>query len=216
MGRIATLMGAVALTGVCAGSAGADVTPVLDAHVAAGAAPDATALGRLLAGGMLVFDELRLAVDGHLSFAGFLRVSDDEGVSARSFGINLGARHGFGNERFHGPYVALGAGYGLFTGEPKERKISGDMEVCVSAEDCTIEITQHLNGRAGVGWGFASGKQTTVGVRLDLMYWAFALADGDEQPGTAPYPGDVPRPHDTFTVMLGLEFMYWGDEYTGP
>jgi hypothetical protein len=207
--EVALTIGLAALAAPRLASAGP--TPVLDAHVSTGVDPDATVLGRLMAGGLLVFDELKLAVDAHLSFEGFLRIADDQGVSARSFGLlNLGARYAFGNASFHGPFVAAGAGYGLFTGDPRERKVAGDLATCGGvADDCTFKITQNLSARAGVGWGFAPGEKTTVAVRLDVVYWLFALADGEDQPRGAPYPGDVPRPQDTVTVMVGLEFMRW-------
>jgi hypothetical protein len=47
-------------------------------------------------------------------------------------------------------------------------------------------------------------------VRLDLTYFMFNVADGEDQPGGAPRPiSDVPRPQDTFAVLIGLEFLRW-------
>jgi len=196
-----------------AGAARAEITPVLDAHVSTGVNAGSTVLGRLMAGGMLLFDDVRFAVDAHLSFEGFLRLRENEGVLARSFGLlNLGARYAFQDARFQGPYVAAGAGFGLFAGDPKERKVVDDESVCGTAPtspSCTFGIERNINGRLGFGWGFGSGEHTTVGVRLDVMYWWFSLADNEDQLAGAPNVYEVPRPVDTFTVMLGLEFMRW-------
>jgi hypothetical protein len=199
-------------------SASAGPTPVLDAHITSGVDQELTVVGRLLAGGILVFDRIQVGLDAHLSFEGFLRIASDEGVAARSFGLlNLGARYGFRNARFHGPYMAAGGGFGLFSGKPRERKIKGDIETCDSADipagepldQCTFAIDKNVNAHVGLGWGFASGKRTTVGVRLDFTYWLFSVADFEDQPQGAPIPRQIPRPQDAWSVMIGLEFMRW-------
>jgi hypothetical protein len=196
-----------------------EITPVLDAHVSSGVDPDSTVIGQLMGGGMLVFDRFRLAVDGHVSFSGFLRLNDDRGIAARSFApLNLGVRYGFRNERFHGLYATAGAGFGFLGGSPKERKVE-DPAICATAapragettspSSCTFRITQQANIRTGLGWGFASGPQTTVGVRLDLVYFAFNIADGEDQIQGAPAPAEIDRPQGTIALMVGLEFMHW-------
>jgi hypothetical protein len=187
----------------------------LDAHVQTGADPDATVIARFLAGGMYVLTDAKLAFEGHVSFAGFLRINDDEGISARSISpINLGARYSLGNAKFHGPYVALGAGFGFFGGSPRERRVTGEMELCANARtetpgSCGFNITQELNTRLGFGYGFPSGKKTTVGVRLDVTYFMFNVAAGEDQPSGAPVAADVPKPQGTVALMLGLEFLRW-------
>jgi hypothetical protein len=203
---------AVGLSLWAARPASAGPSLALDAHISSGVEQDLTVIGRLMAGGMLVFDPARFAIDAHLSFEGFLRVANDKGMSARSFGVgNLGFRYGFRNERFHGPYVAAGGGFGLISGKPRERKLADDTATCENAnppdDQCTFEIDKHVNGRLGFGWGFASGKRTTVGVRVDLMYWLFSVAE--EQESGSPPARFVERPQDAWSVMIGLEFMRW-------
>ena len=54
-------------------------------------------------------------------------------------------------------------------------------------------------------------KATTqhVGVRFDITYWMFSLNDFEDQPAGAPIPNQIPRPQDTLSFMIGLEFMRW-------
>lgn len=193
-------------------------TFALDAHVTSGIDQDLTSISRLLAGGLMIFDGVNLAVNAHLSFDAFLRIQNEQGISARSFGLaNLGLRYGFRNSKFHGPFVDLGGGFGLMSGSPRDRKVQGDPDTCETAippaggdpDDCTFAIDKYLNGRLGFGWGFASGKRTTVAVRLDLNYFVYSVVDREDQVGGAPIPRQIPRPQDSITVMIGLEFMRW-------
>ena len=190
-------------------SAGGDI--ILDAHLSAGVDPDFTAIGRLHAGATWVLDNVNLGFDAQLALSAFLRLDDAKGIQARSFSpLNLGVRYGFWNNRFHGPYAALGAGFGLLA-KPHERRVE-DPDICATAQNkerCSYDITQQLNGRLGFGWGFASGKKTTVGVRLDLAYFMFNLADGEDQPDGNPNPNLIDRPQGTWAVLIGLEFMRW-------
>ena len=71
------------------------------------------------------------------------------------------------------------------------------------------QIDKNLNARLGFGWGFRSGPKTTVGVRLDLHYWLLSLSDYDPDRTGSPVPSMVPRPQQTFSVLIGLEFMRW-------
>lgn len=190
----------------------ADAKPiwVVDAHLSSGIDGDATAIGRLHAGGLLLFD--RFGIDAQLAFSGFLRISDAKGVEARSFSpLNLGVRYAFKNERFEGPYVAFGGGFGFLSGKPRERKVE-DTDICMSAtnpDSCSFDIKQQRNARLGFGWGFKAGKTITVGVRLDVTYFQFNVVDGEDQPDGAPNPRDISRPVDTIAVLIGLEFLRW-------
>lgn len=189
-------------------------TFALDAHITSGVDQDFTSISRLLAGGLMIFDGVNLAVNAHLSFDAFLRIQNEQGISARSFGLaNLGLRYGFRNSKFHGPFVDLGGGFGLMSGNPRERLVDDDAETCASAPgsptSCAFSIDKYLNGRLGFGWGFASGKRTTVAVRLDLNYFVYSVEDREDQDPSNPIPRQIPRPQDSITVMIGLEFMRW-------
>ncbi|RMH41894.1 MAG: hypothetical protein D6689_09800 [Deltaproteobacteria bacterium] len=196
---------------LAAPAARADTEWVADAHVSSGLDPDATAIARIHAGGMLLVPSARLAVEGHLSFSGFLRIDDAKGIEARSFSpLNLGVRLGF-KDHFEGPYVALGAGFGFLSGKPRERKVE-DPKTCATAADpnnCSFDIKQQFNTRLGLGWGFVTSSHITVGVRLDVTYFMFNVSDGEDQFDGAPNPRDVPRPQDTIAVLVGLEFLRW-------
>ena len=101
-----------------------------------------------------------------------------------------------------------------FPGEPRDREVSDDEVLCATAAtetpgNCRFEIKQNINTRLGFGWGFRSGKKTTVGVKLELTYWMFDVVDGEEQPDGAPNPNFIDRPQDSIALMLGLEFMRW-------
>ena len=186
--------------------------PVLDASVFAGVDQDVTAIGRAFAGGMWVLG--RFAPEAHLGFDGFLRLNGDAGVAARSFTLlDLGVRYAFTSDRFTGPFASVGGSFGLFTGKPHERKISDEPEVCMSApgspDDCAFRIDKNAALRFGLGYGFASSDNATVAVRLDVNYWVFSVNDFEDQAPGAPVPRDIPRPQDTVSVMLGLEFMRW-------
>ncbi|HUH02254.1 MAG TPA: hypothetical protein VML75_09665 [Kofleriaceae bacterium] len=213
-GRAGWIFGVVALVvGVAAGPRAAAAEPAVDAMVITGIDKDLTAVGRLLAGGMYGFG--KFAPEAHIGFDGFLRIDPEKGIAARSFSLDIGARYGFTSDRFTGPYVSGGASYGFFILKPHERKVVDSPEVCASAnlpppnqDDCTFRIDRNIAARLGFGYGFASGKKTTVGVRVDVHYWLLSLNDFEGVPG-APVPSMVERPQDTWSVLVGLEFMRW-------
>jgi len=193
--------------------AGAGPSAALDAQLSTGVDPDLTAIGRLHAGGMLVFDNINLGLEAHIAFSRFLQMDTPRGVESQSISpLNIGIRYGIKSPRFIGPYAALGAGYGFLFGEPRERGVD-DADTCATASQeektCSYRINRHVDARLGLGWGFSPGKKTTVGVRLDITYFAFSLMNGEDQPLGSPNPNSVPRPQDTWAVMLGLEFMRW-------
>jgi tetratricopeptide (TPR) repeat protein len=179
----------------------------LDGLLIAGIDQDVTALARFMPGGMLGWG--RFALEGHLSFEGFLRISNDKGVSARSVSLDLGARYGFTSNRFVGPFVSGGAGFGLFGGEPRERKLDGDMATCDRFEggDCAFAVDKNISTRLGFGYGFEANRETTVAVRLDAMYWFFSV-DNEQEMG-APAAGEVDKPQTAMALLLGLEFLHW-------
>ncbi len=197
----------VAISIVAIGARPADAKPiwVVDAHLSLGADADSTAIGRLRGGGLLLFD--RFGIDGQLGFSAFLRINDAAGVETRSFGPSLGVRYAITNAKFEGPYVALGGGFGFLFGAPSERAVQ-DQDYCPDSGDCTFDIKKQLNARAGFGWGFRAGKKITVGVRLDVTYFAFSVVDGEDQSNTV-NPHNIDRPQDTIAVLIGLEFLRW-------
>ncbi len=194
-------------------------TPVLDAHVQIGASDDTTVVPRLHAGGFYLFDDIRLAIDAHLSFSGFLRVTDGQGISAKAFDpLNVGVRYGIRDAQFTGPYVTFNGGWGFIVGDPRDREVKDAAELCSTAapdemgnpvDTCSFDVRQHLNARLGFGWGFRSGRKTTVGVKVELAYFAFNVEPGEDQDDGAPNPNFIERPQDAITLMLGLEFMRW-------
>ena len=198
------------------GAGTARAQPAVKALVSAGVDQDTSAIGRLQAGGMYGLIA-NLAVEAHLGFEGFLRLDSSKGIAARSFTLlDVGARYGFKSPRFIGPYVVGGGGFGIFTGNPHERKVT-DLATCESAnipanepqDECTYRINKNLSARMGLGWGFPSGNKTTVGIRLDVTYWMFSLNDFNPEITGAPIPREVPRPQATWSVLLGIEFLRW-------
>lgn len=179
----------------------------LNAMVVIGADQNSTVIGRLLAGGMLRFG--RFAPEAHIAFEGFLRANSDKGTQAQSFTLlDLGARYAFKDEQFVGPFVAMGGGFGLFLGTPRDINLTGDATSCAGFDnnDCTIQVDKHLNGRLGFGYGFKSGEKATVAVRLDLGAWWYSV--DTEQPGGVPV-GQIELPQIAYALTLGLEFLRW-------
>ena len=194
----------------------AQAEPVLNAAIISGVDQDYTAIGRLVAGGFYTFGAI--APEVHIGLDGFLPLTSDKGIAARSFNaIDVGARYGIMSEHMYGAYVSAGFGLGLFWGKPHERKVEDAPDICETAtpavgedpDQCAFRIDKNLNMRLGFGWGFASGKKATVGARIDIGYWMFSLNDYEDQPDGAPIPRQVPRPQDAWSVMIGLEFMRW-------
>lgn len=186
--------------------------PAFDAMVVSGVDQDISAVARLIAGGFLGWG--RFALEGHLAFEGFLRVDNAKGVSGRSIGLDLGTRIGLGSRpNFQGPFVSLGGSFGLYGGKPRERKLDDEMEICQgfdSPEDpgsCSFDIDKNITGRFGLGYGFAASDFTTVAARLDFTYWLFSV-DGTQGAGSVP-AARVEKPQQTFSILLGLEFMRW-------
>ncbi len=179
----------------------------LNAMVVIGADQNSTVIGRLLAGGMVRFG--RFAPEAHIAFEGFLRANSDKGTQAQSFTLlDIGARYAFKDEQFAGPFVAVGGGFGLFLGTPRDINLQGDSKSCAGFDnnDCTIQVDKHLNGRLGFGYGFRSGEKATVAVRLDLGAWWYSV--DTEQPSGVPV-GQIELPQIAYAVTLGLEFLRW-------
>ena len=76
-------------------------------------------------------------------------------------------------------------------------------------DECTFRVDKNASIRLGIGWGFKQSKQTTVAVRLDFNYWVFSVSPGEDQPMGAPIPREIPRPQNSYSIMVGLEFMRW-------
>ena len=182
----------------------------LDAVVVTGLDQDTALAARLLAGGFVGWGNF--ALEGHLAFEGFFQLAD-KGVSARSLTIiDLGMRLGFGGHNFTGPFVSGGGGFGLFGGKPRERKIT-DAEACAgfgapeAPDECTFDVDKNITGRLGFGYGFATGKKSTVALRLDFTYWLLSV-DGNQSASNVP-ASRVARPQQVFSVLVGFEFMRW-------
>ncbi len=185
--------------------------PAIDAVVIAGLDQDTALAARLLAGGFLGWGNV--ALEGHLAFEGFFQLAD-KGVSAQSLTvIDLGLRYGLGGHNFTGPYVSAGAGFGFFRGKPRERKLTDSPNICTGfgspndPNSCTFDIDKNITGRLGFGYGFATGKKSTVALRLDLTYWLLSV-DGIQSESNVP-ASRVTKPQQVFSVLLGFEFMRW-------
>jgi len=189
----------------------ADAQVAGDAIVIAGVDQDTTAIGRLLAGGLYGFG--KFAVEAHVAFEGFLRINTSKGVSGRSLpSLDLGMRYGIKSDKFVGPFVAAGASLGFFTGKPHERKVVNDPDTCATASDpndCAFNVDRNASLRFGMGWGFKQSDKVTVAIRLDIAYWMFSVSPFENQPMGSPIPREIPRPQDSYSVMIGLEFMRW-------
>lgn len=189
----------------------AEAQPAVDAMVLSGIDQDTTAIVRLLAGGLYGFGNF--AVDAHVAVEGFLRIDTSKGIAARSLPVfDIGFRYGIKGPDFVGPFVNLGASYGWFSGKPHERKVVDDPDTCETAAnmtDCNFRIDKSAAFRFGLGWGFRQSKKTTVAVRVDFTYFLFSVSPFEDQPDGAPIPRRIPRPQDSYAVLVGLEFMHW-------
>ncbi len=181
----------------------------VDGMVLTGLASDMTAIPRGFGGALFNWD--RFGIEAHLGFDFFFRLKGDGGgVAARTATLDIGARYGFRNDRFLGPFVAGGAGFGLMLGSPRERRLESDAETCMaqtSTPDCSFDLDKNLSGRLGMGWGFEASKVTTVALRIDFAYWLFSV-DGEQSVGSPP-ARFVERPQDALSLMVGLEFLRW-------
>jgi tetratricopeptide (TPR) repeat protein len=186
--------------------------PAFNAMVVSGVDQDISAVARLVAGGFLGWG--RFALEGHLTFEGFLRVDNTKGVSGRSVGLDLGTRIGLGSDiNFRGPFLSVGGSFGLYSGKPRERKLADAMETCMGFDSpdapgtCAFDIDKNITGRAGFGYGFAASDKTTVAARLDFTYWLFSV-DGSQSAGSVP-AARVDKPQQSYSILVGLEFMRW-------
>jgi hypothetical protein len=180
----------------------------LGGMVSAGLDDKLSAIGRLSAGGMMVFG--RLAPELHLALDGFARTSDDEGTQALSISIaDIGVRYAFQDDRFTGAFGTFGLGYGLFVGGSNQINLSDDTETCASfpGNACSFEVDKLLTGRLGFGWGFGMGEDMTMAARLDVTAWWYSAAL--EQPAGSPSHDDIKKPHIALSLLLGLELLRW-------
>lgn len=181
----------------------------VDGMVLTGLATDLTAIPR--GAGGLSLNWGGFGVEAHLGFDFFFRLrGDSEGIAARTVTLDIGARYGLRGDRFIGPFIAGGGGFGLMIGSPRERRLDDDDDTCmaqVGAPDCSFDLDKNLSARLGFGWGFAASDQTTVAVRIDAGYWLFSV-DGDQSVGSPP-ARFVERPQDVLSLMIGLEFLRW-------
>lgn len=177
---------------------------VLTGGVLAGVDQQLSGILRMSGGGLLSWE--KFAFEGRVGLDGFLRVDPEQGVSARSFTlIDLGVRYGV-NYRYVGPFVSTGASFGIFTGKPRERKLSGDKETC-GGGDCAFNIDKNISGRLAFGYGFRATDKSTVAFRVEVQGWMFSV--DDEQEIGSPLAGTVEKPQTSIAVMAGLEFLRW-------
>jgi|GEM_PF-2765338 len=208
---LTSLLVAAAFATSFAGSpASADTKLGLNAQVSAGSEADVTFMGRALLGGAVLFEDLRLALTAHLSADAFIQGSSGKGFRGTSLGpLNLGVRYAFLDSAFVGPYVDAGWGFGFLFGNTV-RGVEDDPGSCDSqisgAADCSLDLNRQMNAKLGLGWGFKPLDTITVGIRLDVVYWAFSLSDTDATTD-GPIARFVDRPQDTVAVMLGLEVL---------
>ena len=178
------------------------------AMVSGGMDDKLTAIGRVFAGGMMVFG--RLAPELHLALDGFARTRDDQGTQALSISIaDIGVRYAFQDERFTGGFGTFGLGYGIFVGGSNQIDLVDDTDTCAGfpGNDCSFDVDKLLTGRLGFGWGFKTGEDMTMVVRLDLTAWWYSVAL--EQPAGNPTTDEVKKPHIALSLLLGLELLRW-------
>jgi hypothetical protein len=176
--------------------------------VAGGMDDKLSAIGRVFAGGMMVFG--RLAPELHVSLDGYARTSGDQGSQALSLSIaDIGVRYAFQDERFTGAFGTFGLGYGIFVGGSNQISLADDTETCANfpGNDCSFDVDKLMTGRLGFGWGFAMGEGMTMAARLDLTGWWYSVAL--EQSAGNPTHDEVKKPHIALSVLLGLELLRW-------
>lgn len=177
---------------------------VLTGGVLAGADQQLSGILRMSGGALLAWENF--ALEGRVGIDGFLRVDNDQGVQARSFTLlDVGARWG-ANYQFVGPFVSGGGSFGLFTGEPRSRKLKDDTATC-GGGDCAFDIDKNIVGRLALGYGFKATDKSTVALRLEAQTWWFSV--DDEQAIGQPSAHDIEKPQTAVAFMLGLEFMRW-------
>ncbi len=184
----------------------------IDGMIVAGLDQDMSIAARFIAGGMAGWKYFGL--EAHLAFENFFPLSDEVGTSGRSLTIlDLGFRVGKGAKNYQGIFASAGGGFGLFGGNPRERRLKDDPEVCAGFGDpntpnsCKFDIDKNITGRFGLGYGFAASKLTTVAARLDFTYWLLSV-DGEQSQENVPATL-VSKPQQGFSVLVGLEFMRW-------
>ncbi len=175
-------------------------------QVLAGADQLLSGILRMSGGGLLSWE--KFAFEGRIGIDGFLRVDAEQGISARSFTLlDLGVRYGF-NYRYVGPFISGGAGFGIFTGKPRERKLKDDNETCgFSGGNCSFNIDKNISTRLAFGYGFEASDKSTVAFRLEVQGWLFSVDDVQEI--GSPPAFDVEKPQSSIAIMAGLEFMRW-------
>ena len=134
----------------------------LSGMVLSGITQDFGALARMGGGGLLGWGGF--AVEASVGIDGFLRLKDSEGTSATSFRlIDIGARWGPGS-RSVGPFGSAGASFGVFFASPRERKVSGNSDVCSTVDTsgsntCTFAVDANITTRLGSGGGSRSTRR---------------------------------------------------------
>ena len=177
---------------------------VLLGGILAGADQQLSGILRFSGGGMLSWE--KFAVEAKVGIDGFLRVDQDQGTQARSFTLlDVGARYGL-KYRYIGPFVSGGASFGVFSGNPRERKLVNDQGSC-GGGDCTLDIDKSISTRLAFGYGFRATDKSTVALRIEAQGWFFSV--DDEQSIGNPNANDIEKPQTSLAVMVGLEFMRW-------
>jgi hypothetical protein len=172
-----------------------------------GADENMSVYGRAMGGALTRFG--RFAPEVHAGFEVFFRTGD-KGLRAQSVTLlDLGFRYALGDKQFKGPYILAGAGFGFFVGKPREVKLTGDATSCsgFNGGNCGFEVDKQVTGRIGVGYGFSSTENTTVGVRLDVSYWGYSVAES--QPPSSPPAGGIEKPQNAIAVTVGIDFLRW-------
>lgn len=177
---------------------------VLTGGVLAGADQQISGILRMSGGALLSWEHF--ALEGRVGIDGFLRVDADQGTQARSFTlIDVGARWG-ANYGYVGPFVSGGGSFGVFTGKPRERKLTQDADSC-GGGDCAFDVDQNIVGRLAFGYGFKASGKSTVALRIEAQTWWLSV-DPEQGIGKPP-AADIAKPQLSTALMVGLEFMRW-------